>query len=109
MRPYILDPLPKPPMYFHATGRADERLTVVPVHWNEGMVSFLLDDGLDSRVRVLYSGVDGAFELKFLGFTMREYAAKFWKWHDELVERENEWWKKEEASNYYSEEEELSD
>lgn len=89
--------------------KGDARLTVVPVHWEEAKVSFLLDDGFDTRIRVLCSGVDGAFELKFLAFTMREYLAKLRKWRDEKAEKEYAALQKREADNYILGEEDLSD
>lgn len=107
MRPYTLDFLP--PRSKYVTGTAAARLTVVPVHLKDAMVSFLLDDGFDTKIRALFSGVDGVFELKFLGFTMREYLARLGKLHDEDVEKEKVMWQKMEAQNYYSGEEELSD
>ena len=80
-------------------------LTVVPVHLKSAQVTFLLSEGADPSIRALFSREDGQFEMKYLGFTVKEYVARFVKWHQEESEKRRKVMEENDKLNYYSEEE----
>ena len=103
MRPYTIDLLPDKVRRVADTNTA--RLTVIPVHLQNAMVTFLLGEGADSSIRALFSRGEGLFEMKFLSFTMKEYLARLEEWRSKDAEQHRLVLQKLEELNYSSEEE----
>ena len=102
IQPHVIDTLP----YHFPPKMTMPRLTVVPEHLKEAKVTFFLGQGHDPSISVLFSTVDGDFELKHLRLTMSEYMDRLQRW----CETSTELWKQHnqgmEALNYDSDSDE---
>ena len=106
MRPYVVDLLPDP--CIHRPDNNIARLTVVPVYVSNARIIFLLSEGADPNIRALFLREEGQFEMKYLGFTVKEYVARLKKWNQEQSERLRKSMEEQDKLNYDSDDE-LSD
>ena len=103
IRPYTVDLLPD-----GLVASPDEniaRLTVVPVYWKAARITFLLSEEADPSIRALLLREEGQFEMKYLGFTVKEYVARLEKWYLEKTKKWRKFMEEQDKLNYYSEEE----
>ena len=103
MRPYTAHLLPDNYGGFPDTNNA--RLTVVPEYVKDAHIIFLLGEETDQRIRVLFWREEGQFEMKYLGFTVKEYVARLESWHQESSEKKRRALEELDKLNYPSGEE----
>ena len=103
MRPYTVQLPPDGCNFFPDNNTA--RLTVVPVYLKDADIIFLLSEGADPSIRVLFWTEEGQFEMKYLGFTVKEYLTRLESWQQERSEERKKFLEEQDKLNYYSEEE----
>ena len=103
MRPYTTHLLPDKSEGLPDTNIA--RLTVVPEYLKDARITFLLGEEADPRIRVLFWREEGQFEMKYLGFTVKEYIARFESWNQESAEKRRKFLEEQDKLNYPSDEE----
>ena len=103
MSPYTVHLLPD--NYERPPHTSVARLIVVPEYVKDARIIFLLGEETDPHIRVLFWREEGQFEMKYLGFTVKEYVARLESWNQESSEK----WRKNleelDKLNYYSDEE----
>lgn len=103
MRPYTDHVLPGG--CAHNPDDNTARLTVVPVYLKDAHIIFLLSEGADPSIRVLFWTEEGQFEMKYLGFTVKEYLTRLEIWEKEASEKWRRALEEQEKLNYDSDEE----